>query len=190
MLKALFNHKKTMSYVLAGLVVVILLLLITQMVISNVSNQEVSAESRQASGKYAQVVYSCSVEDLNDTAAVAGLLEAMDMEAVSGEYAVEIAPEGDVYTLSFALTDPVKEEKQTAFDQKMEKKAQQLLALIPQLGKVQWDYVVKTADGKEKAASVSVDTAAAKKSLGEDARDFGSSQRAFKELLSIQSERK
>ena len=52
------------------------------------------------SSDYAEELYGCKVDDVNDTAAVVKLLEAMGLENVTGKYTATIAAEGDIRVLT------------------------------------------------------------------------------------------
>lgn len=194
MVRRLVQDKKTVKYVSVALAAAVVLAAIGALALFSGGVDTVNG-SEGASQQYAKKVYSLRVDDLTDTAAVATLLEAMEMESLAGKYRVEIAPESDVYTLSLVAEKSVNADNKASFDAKMGEKAQQLLALIPQLGKVEWTYSLSSDSAKEKQenlenqASESVDTAGAGELLGRDVRDFGMSQKAFGELLDLQAEK-
>lgn len=193
MLRGFVKDKKTTWYIPAALAAVVILVAIGALALFSGGVDTVNG-SEGASRQYAEKVSALRVDDLTDTAAVATLLEAMEMESLAGKYSVEIAPESDVYTLSLVMEKSVKADNKASFDAKMGEKAQQLLALIPQLGKVEWTYSLSSDGAEEKQenlenqASESIDTAGAGKLLGRDVREFGASQKAFEELLKIQGE--
>ena len=61
-----------------------------------------------------------------------------------------------------------------------------MLALMPQLDKVEWIYSVKKANGTEQAVGF-VDEAAAETALGQAAEDFRQSENSFRKLLEMQA---
>lgn len=199
MLHGIVNGKKKAWHIPAVLAVTALLIAAGTLALFS-GRTDAAAGGGGVSQQYAKKAYSLRVDDLTDTAAVATLLEAMDMETLAGKYSVEIAPESGVYTLLLVAEKSVKAENKASFDAKMGKKAQQLLALIPQLGKVEWTYSLRSGstggkqenqvnqEKQENQASESVDTASAGEALGRDVRDFGASQKAFGELLALQAE--
>lgn len=194
MARGLVKDKKTVKYVSVALAAAVVLVAVGVLALLSGGVDTVNG-SEGASQQYAKKVYALRVDDLTDTAAVATLLEAMEMESFAGKYSVEIAPESEVYTLSLVAEKSVKADNKASFDAKMGEKAQQLLALIPQLGKVEWTYSLSSDGAKEKQenlenqASESIDTAGAGKLLGRDVREFGASQKAFEELLDLQAEK-
>ena len=137
-------------------------------------------------GAYAEEIYSLKVEDTHDTASVALLLETMGMKDVAGEYTVEIAPADDMKVLTVIAKPVVKAETKRAYDDNMEIIAQQLLALIPGVDQITWNYPVTSSDNKQETVSVSVDAEAASNEIGDDIRSFGDSQRAFEKLVKEQ----
>lgn len=188
MLRGFVKDKKAVWHLPAALVAAVILILAGVLALF-FSRADVSAEGGDAFRQYAEEVYALRVEDLTDTAAVATLLEAMEMETEAGKYSVTIAPESDVYTLSLSVGKSVKPENKASFDEKMGEKSQQILALIPQLGKVEWHYSLRSDDAEEQEDQVSesVDTASAGERLGRDVRDFGTSREQFEELLAMQA---
>jgi len=62
-----------------------------------------------------------------------------------------------------------------------------MLALIPQLDKVEWIYSVEKSGGEEQAEGA-MDDAAAAKALGKSPEEYGKSERALGNLLAQQAQ--
>lgn len=139
------------------------------------------------SGRHAQKLFDARVDDINDTAAVAELLETMELESVTGEYTVEIAEEDGIQVLSLTISKPMEQIDKSTFDENMEKCAQQMMVLIPQIEKVQWTYPVINTGKKEEATVASLDKQGAAASLGNATEFYGKSAERVKEMLESQS---
>ncbi|MDO4545874.1 MAG: DUF4825 domain-containing protein [Bacillota bacterium] len=147
----------------------------------------VEALSIDDSKSYAKELLECKVDDVNDTAAVAKLFDAMKLEEVTGEYTVTISAGEEAQVLSLTLTKPVAQADKETFDANMQLCAQQMLALIPQVGEVQWNYSVLSDSAKEEAVSVSLDEAGATKELGKNVKNYGNSAGKLQKLLEKQA---
>ena len=197
-MEKLMQNGRAMKFVLAGIGVVVLLLAAGLFAMSALRDGEASATDGDAvqveglqvesSAKYAEKLFDCKVEDINDTAAVAKLLETMGMEGVTGTYTVQIAPESEVQVLTLRVEEAVQKIDRETFDGNMTILSQQLLALIPGVGKVQWNYSVVSADAKEESTVVSIDEAGATEELGKDVRSYGKSPKKLQSLLEKQAQ--
>lgn len=142
-----------------------------------------------ASEENAKLLYSCRVEDVNDTAAVAALLETMGIEDVAGKYAATIRADGDTQAMTIELQEPVQKAGKKSLDKNMENCAQQIMALMPSVGRVEWTYsLASTSKEEDETATVSLDEAAATKQLSKDVKKYGKSEKAFKKLLIKQAD--
>lgn len=187
MLGRLLDSNKRLWYVLGGLVAIAIMLGAGMLLTAALGDREVSAaENEAASGEHAAALFSCKVEDVHNTAAVVALLETMDMESINGKYAVQIAAGDEGQKLTLTTEEAVREADVKKFNKSMEQRAQQMLALIPQLDTVEWIYSVKNENGTEQAVG-SIDEAAAAKALGDDAESFGKSEQSFRKLLALQA---
>ena len=153
---------------------------------SATSTQNIKAD---ASEENAKLLYSCRVEDVNDTAAVAALLETMGIEDVAGKYAATIRADGDTQAMTIELQEPVQKAGKKSLDKNMENCAQQIMALMPSVGRVEWTYsLASTSKEEDETATVSLDEAAATKQLSKDVKKYGKSEKAFKKLLVKQAD--
>lgn len=153
---------------------------------SATSTQNIKAD---ASEENAKLLYSCRVEDVNDTAAVAALLETMGIEDVAGKYAATIRADGDTQAMTIELQEPVQKVGKKSLDKNMENCAQQIMALMPSVGRVEWTYsLASTSKEEDETATVSLDEAAATKQLSKDVKKYGKSEKAFKKLLVKQAD--
>lgn len=195
----LLNSNKAIKLILMGLVVVIIGLaavLFTTSVIHK--DKEVSAQSSidtvssqnmiiNSSQDYAEKLYRHRVEDVNDTVAVVKFLETMGLEDVTGEYTAMIKAKGNTEVLSLKLKDAVQKTNKNVFDSNMEKCAQQMMALMPSIGKVQWTYSMISSGAEDQKLIVSLDIKGANKLLAQDVKKYGESAEAFRNLLIEQS---
>ena len=164
---------------------IVVLVAVTAILISMVMAKPAS-DGKEVSLKDAGELYSHKIEDINDTALIADLFEEMKLEEIVGEYTVEISQEGDTLVLAVNALDAVRADGKKAFDGNMEICAQQMLALIPQVGRVQWTYQVVNAESKEEAAVGSFSRVDFESKLGKAPEHFGKSEEGIKELLEKQ----
>ena len=197
----LFDNKIALRLVLAALILVVMGAAGVLLSVSGLHSgseaaaaKSSSATSMQnikvdASEENAKLLYSCRVEDVNDTAAVATLLETMKLEDVAGKYAATIRADGDTQAMTIELQEPVQKAGKKALDKNMENCAQQIRALMPSVGRVEWTYsLASTSKEEEETATVSLDEKAATKQLSIDVRKYGKSEKAFKKLLVKQAD--
>ena len=197
----LFDNKIALRLVLAALILVVMGAAGVLLSVSGLHSgseaaaaKSSSATSMQnikvdASEENAKLLYSCRVEDVNDTAAVAALLETMGIEDVAGKYAATIRADGDTQAMTIELQEPVQKAGKKALDKNMENCAQQIMALMPSVGRVEWTYsLASTSKEEEETATVSLDEKAATKQLSKDVKKYGKSEKAFKKLLVKQAD--
>ena len=152
---------------------------------SNIETLEVKTFN-PGSEKYAKEVFALAVKDKTDTVAIETLLETMKFDEYVGENTAEISAYEDGDVLSFMITSMVKKEDQEKFDEGVGKYAQQLLALIEGVNKVEWSYKVTSEDAKEQATIISLDATSASEEFGQDIKAYGKTLNDFKRLLSLQ----
>ena len=197
----LFDNKIALRLVLAALILVVMGAAGVLLSVSGLHSgseaaaaKSSSAASTQnikvdASEENAKLLYSCRVEDVNDTAAVAALLETMGIEDVAGKYAATIRADGDTQAMTIELQEPVQKAGKKSLDKNMENCAQQIMALMPSVGRVEWTYsLASTSKEEEETATVSLDEKAATKQLSKDVKKYGKSEKAFKKLLVKQAD--
>lgn len=194
----LINNRRAMKLALAGLIVVIVGFAAVLFFMSYGGRGEAAAESSvettgsqamkiDTSSDYAEELYGCKVDDVNDTAAVVKLLEAMGLENVTGKYTATIAAEGDIRVLTVTFEDSVQKANKKTLDDNMVICAQQMMALMPSVDKVQWTYSLRSADAEEETTTVSLDEAGAREQLSRNIDKYGESARVFRNLLQEQA---
>lgn len=194
----LINNRRAMKLALAGLIVVIVGFAAVLFFMSYGGRGEAAAESSvettgsqvmkiDTSSDYAEELYGCKVDDVNDTAAVVKLLETMGLENVTGKYTATIAAEGDIRVLTVTFEDSVQKANKKTLDDNMVICAQQMMALMPSVDKVQWTYSLRSADAEEETTTVSLDEAGAREQLSRNIDKYGESARVFRNLLQEQA---
>ena len=173
MINNIIKNKKVVWCGLAVLIVAVAILVVNMMGTSG------GNEPSRNAGK----LYEHKVEDINDTALVAELFEEMKLEEIAGEYAVEISQEGETLVLAINILENVQNEDKQLFDVNMEVCAQQMLALIPQVGRVQWTYPMITAGSKEESSVESLDRVEFASRFGKAPEYYGKSEENLKKLL-------
>ena len=147
----------------------------------------VSAWDVDDSAAHAKALYKCAVSDVGDTASVVDLLEAMELEKVSGEYKAEISSKDGKEVLALTLSEKISGKDKKVFDNNMKLCAQQMLALIPGVQAVEWTYSIESDSAEVEQATVSLDVDDAKEGLSHDIRSYGKSAKAVHKLLSEQA---
>ena len=146
----LINDKRKTKFIIIGLIVAVVALAAVMFSVSVINRANKAAESSgeeteglgtvaiDDSEERAQELYECRVEDVNDTAAVVKLMETIGMEGIIGKYTATITKEDDVQVLSIDMEEAVQASNRKLLDDGMVKCSQQLMALMPSVGKVQW----------------------------------------------------
>ena len=138
------------------------------------------------SAKNAGALFECKVDDINDTASVAKLLEVIGLEEITGKYTVRIDKADGIHVMMLKIDEAVEKAYKENFDYNVQLCAEQVLALVTDVRKVVWEYEVVTKDPKEESAVISIDTEGAGKELGKDVKSLGKSADTVKNLLTIQ----
>lgn len=178
MISNITSNKKTLKYTIVALLAAAVILTIIILVSPEANNSSEDAGS----------LFKHKVEDINDTALIAELFEEMNLEETAGEYTVEISQEGDTLVLAVNAIDAVQKADKSVFDNNMKMCAQQMLALIPQVGRVQWTYPLMPNGSKEEASVGSLSRVEFASDFGKAPEYFGKSEDNLKELLELQKE--
>lgn len=134
------------------------------------------------------LLYKNRVSDIDDTAGIVRLLDAMNFENAAGKYTVKIYEKDGIDVMSFNITDAVGETDGKLIDRNMGIFAQQLMALIEDIEKVEWNYPVDSTGSPEESATGSLTADEASDEVGEDIHSFGTSAAQLHRLLLIQAE--
>ena len=134
------------------------------------------------------LLYKNRVSDIDDTAGIVRLLDAMNFENAAGKYTVKIYEKDGIDVMSFNITDAVGETDGKLIDRNMGIFAQQLMALIEDIEKVEWNYPVDSIGSPEESATGSLTADEASDEVGEDIHSFGTSAAQLHRLLLIQAE--
>ena len=133
------------------------------------------------------LLYKNRVSDIDDTAGIVRLLDAMNFENAAGKYTVKIYEKDGIDVMSFNITDAVGETDGKLIDRNMGIFAQQLMALIEDIEKVEWIYPVDSTGSPEESATGSLTADEASDEVGEDIHSFGTSAPQLHRLLLIQA---
>lgn len=195
----LFSRKAALRLVLATLILLVLGAAGALLSVNGISERNdafadsstdtVNAQKMKvdASDENAKQLYSKKAEDVNDTAAVASLLETMKLEDAGGKYSATIKADGDTQVMTIALQSSVQKAQKKTIDKNMENCAEQIMALMPSVGRVEWTYSLISAKAEDETVTMSLDEDAASKQLSKDIRKYGKSERTFKKLLTKQA---
>lgn len=194
----IIENRRVMGLTLAGLVVVIVGCAALMAYMSTGDRGEASAQDSvdtvtpqqmeiDVSDSRAEDLYDSRVEDAADSAAVVKLLDTIGIGDVIGKAETTVSTEDDAQVLTVSLTDAVQKADKAALDDNMKLCAQQIMALMPSLDKVQWTYPLMTAGDADEAVTVSFDKKSVAKGLDKEIDKYGKSADAVKELLAEQS---
>jgi flagellar basal body-associated protein FliL len=148
----------------------------------------VGAMTVDSSSEYAKNLYGYKVDDTVDSAAVAKLLEAMNLADITGEYSVKITTDNDTDVMALTVATAVDAKDKETFDKNVALCAQQIFALVPNLDKIEWTYSVISSENVEETATLSMDTVGAADGLEHEMSYYSGSAKKFKKLLEEQAE--
>ena len=196
------ESKRAMILTLAGLAIVVIGCAAALFFMVSGGSAEASAEDDAAeagnaavsqameidtSADHAKELYGLRVEDTNDTASIVKLLEFMGLENVCGKYAATVSAGDGTQVLTVSVEEPVKKADKKTLDDNMTLCAQQIMALMPSVGEVQWTYALKSSGAEDEAVTVSLDEAGADEQLSGSVKDCGKSAKAVRKLLAQQA---
>lgn len=147
---------------------------------------ETTVATEEGVSQEAQLLYDARVDDMNDPATVAKLLETIDLKKKVANYRVTLLVKESPKSMTITFDKTVSEEGKKALDEDMQKYAQQILALTRDAEKVQWVYTVEGEDKKKEDRTVYHDTSDAKKVLNYDVKKYGESAKSVQALLDKQ----
>lgn len=150
-------------------------------------NETTVPTQEQGVSQQAQLLYDARVDDINDSASVAKLLETVDLRKNMANYQVTLMVKESPKSMVITFDKTISAAEQQAFDEKMQKYAEQILALTKGADQVQWVYTVKGEDGKKEERNVYLDEQRAKELLKNDVTKYGASAKAVQNLLDQQN---
>lgn len=148
---------------------------------------ETTVPTEEGVSQQAQLLYDARVEDINDSAAVAKLLETVDLRKNVANYQVTLMVKESPRSMVITFDKTISTAEQQTFDEKMQKYAEQILALTNGADQVQWVYTVKGEDKKKEERNVYLDGERAKELLKNDVKKYGASAKAVQNLLDQQN---
>ncbi len=133
----------------------------------------------------AQKLFAVKVQSIGDSAAVATLLETIDLKKNVANYRVEIQAGQQPLSLNIRFDKTVDEQGKDAFDKEMQKYAEQILALVADAQEVQWTYTLQR-QGLQEEVTVFLNEQQAQELLSQNVKIFGESVEAVEALLQMQ----
>lgn len=134
----------------------------------------------------ARKLFNAKTETLEDSAAVAQLLETIDLKKHIANYVVNLQFKEEPKSLNIAFDKTVPKERKDSFDQKVQAYAEQILALITDADEVQWTYHVKEEGKKKEEVTVYLNVKQATELLKNDVKAYGESEKMVQALLNQQ----
>lgn len=193
------KNRKTIKAAILSLLTIVIAIAVGFTAMNVMCDKEVLAASNKASllknrtmpidssEQNAAALYHNKINDINDTASIAKLLNAMKLESVIGKYTVQISRDDGVEILSLKVSDAIQYGDKTVFNANMEFYAQQMLALIPEIDRIEWSCPVTLHGSPEVTVKGVLSAASASEKLGTGVKYFGESQSNFHKLLIKQS---
>ncbi len=149
------------------------------------TSQSTTQTETQAASKAAQTLFAAKVESISDSAAVAKLLETIDLKKNVASYKVELQTKDTPKSMNIRFDKTVAEADKDKFDKEMQKYAEQILALVPDAQEVQWTYMLKKG-GKSEEVTVFLNEQQAEDLLMKDVKSYGESPQALDILFNQQ----
>lgn len=134
----------------------------------------------------AQALFGAKVDSIGDSAAVANLLETIDLKTKVANYMVELQTKESPKSVNIRLHKTVAEADKNTFDKTVQLYAQQILALITDAQQVQWTYTLIPQKGEPADVTIYLNQQQANDLLGSDVKQYGSSEKAIDALLKLQ----
>lgn len=134
----------------------------------------------------AQQLFAAKVESIGDSAAVAKLLETIDLKTKVANYMVELQTKESPKSVNIRLHKTVAEADKDAFDRMVQGYAQQILALITDAEQVQWTYTLIPKEGEPSDITIYLKQQQATELLGADVKKYGASEKTIDALLKMQ----
>lgn len=150
-------------------------------------NETTVPTQEEGVSQQAQLLYDARVDDINNSAAVAKLLETIDLRKNVASYQVTLLVKDSPKSMVITFDKTISEAERQAFDEKMQNYAEQILALTNGADQVQWVYTVKGEDKKKEERNVYLDGERAKELLKNDVKKYGTSAKAVQNLLNQQN---
>lgn len=136
--------------------------------------------------KQAQDLFDAKVSSVEDSAAVAQLLETIDLKKNIANYVVTLQFKKEPKSLNITFDKTVAKDKKDSFDQTVQNYAEQILALITDVEEVQWTYSRKEEGKKKEDVTVYLNTKQASELLKNDVKAYGESAKMVQALLNQQ----
>lgn len=134
----------------------------------------------------AKDLFAARVESIGDSAAVATLLETMDLKTRVANYMVELQTKESPKSVNIRLHKTVNEVDKNTFDRTVQGYALQILALIPDAQQVQWTYTLIPQKGEPADVTVYLNQQQADQLLGSDVKQYGENEKMLDALLKLQ----
>lgn len=147
------------------------------------TTQPTETSSEEGISKIAQKLFAAKVDSITDSAAVATLLETINLKGNVANYMVELQVKEDPKSVNIRFDQTVKQENKDLFDKKVQIYAEQILALISDVQQVQWMYNVKTETGSVEQVTMYLNEQQARELLKNDVKLYGTSEKTVDALL-------
>lgn len=134
----------------------------------------------------AQRLFDAKAETIDDSIAVAQLLETIDLKKNVDNYSVSLNVKEEPKSMSITFDKTVSKANKDAFDKKVQNYAEQILALVTDAGEVQWTYKVKEEGKKAEEVTMYLNEQQATELLKNSIKRYGESARLVQTLLDQQ----
>lgn len=146
------------------------------------------AQSTQANiSQRAQNLFAAKVDSLEDSAAVAQLLETIDLRKNVAAYTVRLQLEEEPKGMTITFDETVADADKDSFDQNMQQYAELILALVADAQEVQWTYTLRS-NGSNEEVTVYLNEQQATDLLKNSVKQYGESAEMVQALLNQQQQ--
>ena len=151
------------------------------------ASKEESQSTQANISQRAQSLFAAKVDSLEDSAAVAQLLETIDLRKNVAAYTVRLQLDEEPKGMTITFDETVAEADKDSFDQTMQKYAEQILALVTDAQEVQWTYTLRS-NGSNEEVTVYLNEQQATDLLKNNVKQYGESAEMVQALLNQQQQ--
>lgn len=150
------------------------------------TTQAQETEEERGISDEARELFSAKVDSISDSAAVAKLLETIDLKTKVANYMVELQTKESPKSVNIRLHKTVAEADKNTFDRMVQGYALQILALINDAQQVQWTYTLIPQQGEPADVTIYLNQQQAAQLMGSDVKRYGADEKTRDALLKLQ----
>lgn len=145
-----------------------------------------STEGNTSEETEARRLFQAKVDKIEDSTAVAQLLETINLKKKIAAYMVELQIKEEPKSVNIRFSKKVVQKDKDVFNKEVQLYAEQILALIADAQQVQWTYTLVSDSGASEDVTVYLNEQQASELLGANVKQYGASLKAVEALLKLQ----